>query len=651
MLEVTAKFRDSFLGRTQLFLNTNPAPKGMTCQVQPVKGMELYTHFSIFCTSGKEDLVYEYSIRVGDRPPRMLYQGRDFQYYFSLPSGDPSDDYRVTIFTEIRSGTYGTSTKPCPVTVRVQPSFFRDTSSSSHPDPDLELSESGLRNLSALVQLGNSVEVRNYISVLTDILTRLSLDTEANTHAQRRTRNVLICTLCELKSREQASMLDNICILKNLLQVTNQVTLASARRVTRHIQFISERFQGSSVPAWYDLDQRTLSTMVALLSYSLQAAIKNHDFTTKMSKSVDTKPPLESDSLEANIKNPINLSNGCIPGSFSGVNVKRGERISTQQMVHLVADILQTVSDLMLRYILFHGARKHRVSTGVIASYATYQNQTHTVISSGSTTFYMPASLTQLLFVHRSRDTESKPHRPCVLSVLTELTHSPYIWARHPGKLSGPVVDLSLYDCTTRRKIPVRSLVQPINVKLKQPPRNKSSVHEYVLQHSQINYHSFNITQEHLQQAIQLSVVFVPPLKKAFPIMLLFRMFERPTLSMHHLRRTHHWKSNTTRFTLPSSCLSAAGLGHLALLNADFGKVSRHKHLSEQVHYSLTVDSSLCLSWDDHQGAWTNHGCRTQQGDTTAAVSCSCHQLRPLTVVQQQIQSSHDTTELDPFLR
>ncbi len=51
----------------------------------------------------------------------------------------------------------------------------------------------------------------------------------------------------------------------------------------------------------------------------------------------------------------------------------------------------------------------------------------------------------------------------------------------------------------------------------------KSSVREYVLLRSQINYHSFNITQEHLQQAVQLSVAFTPPLNKTFPIMLLFR--------------------------------------------------------------------------------------------------------------------------------
>ncbi|XP_035510575.1 polycystic kidney disease 1 like 1 [Morone saxatilis] len=647
MLEVTAKSQDSFLGRTQLFLKTNPAPKGMTCQVQPTKGMELHTHFSVFCTSGKEDLVYKYSISVGDRPPRMLYQGRDFQYYFSLPSGDLNDDYKVTIYTEIRSNMYGAATKPCPVTVRVQPSFFRDTSS-SRLDPDLELSEWGLRNLSALVQLGNSVEVRNYISLLSGILNRLSLDTEANTHAQRRTRNVLICTVCELESREQASMVDNICILTELLQVTSQVTLASARRVALHVQAISKQFFASSAPLWHHLDQETLNTLVSLLSYSLQASLTSDDFAPEMSYNADIKEAFNSDSHKENIRNAP--SNGCIPDSSSGVHIQRGRLILTKQAVQLVADILQAASDLMLKYILLHKVQDHRVSTALIALYATYQNQTSAVISSGSTTFVMPASLIQLLFVHRSGETESRPHRPCVLGMLTELTHSPYTWAHSPGRMSGPVVELSLYECSTRRKIPVRSLVQPINIELQPPSRNKSSVREYVLLRSQVNYHSFNITQEHLQQAIQLSVVFAPLPNKAFPIMLLFRMFERPTPSMHHLHRIHHWESNTTRLTLPSSYLSAAGVGHLALLNANFGKAARHKDLSEQVSYSLTVDSSLCSSWDGHQGAWTHHGCRTRQADTTTAVNCSCHQLRPLTVVRQQIQSSHDTTDLDPFL-
>lgn len=67
-------------------------------------------------------------------------------------------------------------------------------------------SESGLRNLSALVRLGNNMEIRNYVSLLSSILNRLSVDTEADTHTQRHVRSVLICTLCELESSEQVHM-------------------------------------------------------------------------------------------------------------------------------------------------------------------------------------------------------------------------------------------------------------------------------------------------------------------------------------------------------------------------------------------------------------------------------------------------------------
>lgn len=76
-------------------------------------------------------------------------------------------------------------------------------------------SESGLRNLSALVQLRNSMEIRNYISLLTSILNRLSLETEANTHAQRHMRTVLIRTLCELESSDQVNTLTSQVIKHN----------------------------------------------------------------------------------------------------------------------------------------------------------------------------------------------------------------------------------------------------------------------------------------------------------------------------------------------------------------------------------------------------------------------------------------------------
>lgn len=235
--------------------------------------------------------------------------------------------------------------------------------------------------------------------------------------------------------------------------------------MTLHVQVISEHFSESSAPVLYNLDQKTLNTLVALLSYSLQAAVTGNNLALEMSNSVEIKQALESGSHEENIRNAIAPSNGSIPDSSSGVYIKRRGSISTKQAVQLVADILQTASDLMLvstffcisthelmcylhfshyyslsfyffffqKYILFHETQEHRVSTGFITLYAAYQNQTSTVISGGSTIFYMPPSLIRILFVHHSRKTESRPHRPCALRILTELTHSPYTWAHYPG--------------------------------------------------------------------------------------------------------------------------------------------------------------------------------------------------------------------------
>lgn len=41
-----------------------------------------------------QDLLYEYSFSVGKSTKKFIYQGRDYQNYFYLPSGDPYDDYK-----------------------------------------------------------------------------------------------------------------------------------------------------------------------------------------------------------------------------------------------------------------------------------------------------------------------------------------------------------------------------------------------------------------------------------------------------------------------------------------------------------------------------------------------------------------------------
>jgi len=40
--------------------------------------------------------LYQYSFSVGNTERKLLYEGRDFQHYFNLPSGDPNDNYKGT---------------------------------------------------------------------------------------------------------------------------------------------------------------------------------------------------------------------------------------------------------------------------------------------------------------------------------------------------------------------------------------------------------------------------------------------------------------------------------------------------------------------------------------------------------------------------
>ncbi|XP_015242082.1 PREDICTED: polycystic kidney disease protein 1-like 1 [Cyprinodon variegatus] len=640
MLQVIAKSQNTLVGRTQLFLKTNPVPDGMTCQVQPVDGMELYTTFSIFCTSGQEDLEYKYSFSVGGRPPRMLYQGRDFQYYFSLPSGDPSNDYEVKIYTQIRCSSTGSATKPCPVTVRVRPSFLRNTSSSSSDDrhdPALKLSES-LRTVSALMQLGNPVEILNYISLLTSILNRLSQDAEATTQAQRHTRNVLICTLCQLKGSDQLLMADSISDLNELLQFQNQVTLSSVRHVASQVRSVSKKF-----PEFTAKEER-LHSLINLLSYCLQV-VTGPGSSTK---------PQKKDCEEGTYCNEPNKSTIAL--------LEHGGAGPAEPLAQLVEEILLTAADLMLRFLLSNDAKVHKVKAGPMTLLVSTQNQSSTIIQGGFTTIHMPAALIRRLFAHHTKGVRLREQQPCVLRVLTELSHNYHLKDSCPEvktgrdfiptsffQLTGPVVYLSLFRCSSRRKLHIHSLSQPINIKLQLSQRN-SSPSQYILLRRQINYHNFTISQQLLQRSIQVTVVFTPLPSKPFPIMLLFRMFERPTPSMHQLQRIHRWEHSTIRLTLPPSYLNAAGVAHIALLDANFGRLPKSNLQSQEISYSLTVDSSLCLSWDGQQRAWTHHDCRTYQTDMSSAVNCSCYGLRPMTVFQQQIQSSQDSGDLDPLL-
>lgn len=57
----------SFLGKAQLYVTVNQAPRDVACQVQPHRGLEADTIFSVFCTSGRPVSTQTPSV-LKDRP-------------------------------------------------------------------------------------------------------------------------------------------------------------------------------------------------------------------------------------------------------------------------------------------------------------------------------------------------------------------------------------------------------------------------------------------------------------------------------------------------------------------------------------------------------------------------------------------------------
>ncbi|XP_016339280.1 polycystic kidney disease 1 like 1-like [Sinocyclocheilus anshuiensis] len=283
LLEVSAISEERLQGKSQLFFHTQAVPEGMSCQVQPNTGYEIHTYFSIFCSSGKEDLLYEYSFSVGTSPRKLLYEGRDFQHYFSLPSGDPNDDYKVTIYIEMKN-RFGATTKPCPVKVTVLPSFQRNSSSQLNPDHELYMY--GVGNLTGLSKIGSSRDIINYISLLIAVLNRLSLDADSSVQLLTLTRTSIITAACQLSITDKGMLFEIIYRLTDLIRVSSQVTFYCAKQVIQHVQHIASLSHESKPPAGHILDTGMVKALVSLLSGVLEAPVLSfrpgHQLTNKV---------------------------------------------------------------------------------------------------------------------------------------------------------------------------------------------------------------------------------------------------------------------------------------------------------------------------------------------------------------------------------
>nr|XP_015210158.1 PREDICTED: polycystic kidney disease protein 1-like 1 [Lepisosteus oculatus] len=582
MLEVTAASKENSLGKTQFFFSTNEVPDGMTCQVQPSKGYEVHTDFSIFCTSGKEDLLYEYSFSTGPSPRTVLYRGWDFQYYFKLPSGDPADNYKVTIYTEIRN-RFGSATKLCAVNVTVLPSFRRNLSSIYSPDQELYVD--GLRNLTALLQMGNIVETRNYVVVLTRVLNRLSPGPAAVRELQRQIRMALISAVCQLPVDDQESMIDNLSMLKDLIHVTDQLALDSARRVTSHIRAMAARLHEPGAHTSLSLDEWTANALVSLLAGVLEA-------------------PLD-------------------PG---------------EEAVRLTTDSLRTASDLLLRFVLSSDATEHSVSTRLVeVKTRRLALSGGTVLGAGPASFRLPGALS------------GHGGGPCLVAQLVLLRRGLRLWSRSPAQIDGDVADLRLYNCTTRKERKVRSLSTPVHIEFEKRRNNGSSSPEYSLLRSQMNVHEFNVTAGHQQEALQITVQLTRPSSPPFPIMLLFRMFEKPTPSSYNVKRVHSWEGNTVHIFMPPLSVKDPGSYYVALLNADYNRTPTNKYIASAVSYTLSIEWTQCLYWDGGKD-WRSEGCSPLQSWSASKVNCSCNHLTTFTIAYQEVSSHYYFTDVSQFV-
>lgn len=117
------------------------------------------------------------------------------------------------------------------------------------------------------------------------------------------------------------------------------MTVASAKRVTAHIQMISEQISASSTPRRYLINQKVLNTALTLLSHSLQV-VATCTFTPDITQ--------EDSTADENLRNDENTPNSTAVNSSTGGHIKQGSSPPAKQAVKLVADILQAASELLL---------------------------------------------------------------------------------------------------------------------------------------------------------------------------------------------------------------------------------------------------------------------------------------------------------------
>ncbi|XP_075684334.1 polycystin-1-like protein 1 [Rhinoderma darwinii] len=584
MLEITLASH----GRSQLYFTVNEMSNKMTCQVQPKNGIEVFTIFSIFCTSGKEDLNYEFSYQAGELSRKPLYKGRDIQYYFHLPSGHPAGGYQVTVFTQI-TNIYGSQTKPCPVNVTVLPIVFHNIS--GNPMPQLELFQESLRNLSTLVLMGNHIEIRNYIVLLTSVLNRLyTEDSKMAFELQSDIRNKLIFIVHNLSFSNQDELSDIMSMLRDLFNATNQVTAESARFMIKYTRSILKEKSEYTESGEKILQKKLVENIILLISSAMKAYSRWSELTT------------------------------------------------------IFEDGVECMSDLLLKFITLNNERHFTVSTSFLELKTSKHENVHNSIQKiGSSTFYLPKVLD-------NQNNGQNASIKCYISQLISFKKNPYFWAKVPSEVNGDFTSLSLFDCSTRKKLRARDIVTPVTMDIDDNKQKNGNFNktQFVLLRNKVNFHQFSMIPKNKQSALKITVSFSKPKPQTFPVLILIRHFKKPSPSSFNMKKIHSLEEPSTQIFIPADSIRDAEYSYVALMDADYKRHPKNKYISNMINYTIDVQWTQCLSW--HNKQWNSEDCSPQKGTTAEVFTCSCTRLGLYTSACRQVSSDFNMEDITQFL-
>ncbi|KAM9650815.1 polycystin-1-like protein 1 [Trichechus inunguis] len=584
VIQASVASKHTLLGKAQLYLTVNKGPQDVACQVQPHHGHEAHTIFSVFCMSGKPDFHYEFSYQIGNASKRTLYRGRDTQYYFALPAGEPLDSYRVMVFTEITDGE-GSKLQPCAVVVTVLPRYRGNIASANYCLGE-DLYNSSLQNLSTLLLMGSYMEIRNYITMITRILSCLAKEDRGSSCGQwSRIQNALISSVCKLEFADQEEIIDSVLMLSDLLSFPNKLTFRSAVLILKYTRNLLAQ---SRLSGRFVIDRRLMSNLIFLISGVLEVSDQ------EKSSNVD----------------------------------------------YLQEEGIKVISDLLLSSLSVSSELQLHIGTGQMEfRVCLHYSLQNTVQSIGSVQVHLPSDLAE-----QSLD-GTDIQNPCYISQLILFKKNPYPRGRAPGQVGG-AVGLSLYDCSSRQPISRHWLQTPVTVEFGEEDDldNRRNSRTFLLPRDEMNFHQFIGLPENSQESLQIRIKFSKTITRAFPIMLLVRFSKKPTPSDFLVKQVYLWDEQIVQIYIPAFSLEDTSSGYLALLDADYDRTPPNKYLAKAVNYTVDFRWIQCLFWDKRE--WKSSTFPPQPGTFPEKVNCSYDRLTAFSLVRRKLNTSFEMSDI-----